>query len=201
MFRTSTFVLIAVLSLSGLLGLTGPAQAQHHRSGGGHRFQSFGYGWYYPYSPVPFALAYTTAFRDPRQFQSQNPYFNNALAYQFPAWSRSYDSPYVRPEEPVVTVGHAAPSTAARIKVLVPDADAQVWIDGKTTSSRGMTRLFETPGLESGKVFSYALRASWNHAGRTVTEERVVKFATGTDSVADFTQPPTPEKIAPPPKD
>jgi uncharacterized protein (TIGR03000 family) len=98
-------------------------------------------------------------------------------------------------------VNHTTPSTVARIKVLVPDADAQVWINGRTTSSRGMTRLFETPELESGKLFSYTLRASWNHAGRTVTEERLVKVATGTHSVADFTQPPTPEKIAPPPND
>ena len=90
------------------------------------------------------------------------------------------------------------PSNSARLQVLLPNPDAQVWIEGSETSTRGMTRVFESPELTAGRSYTYTVRAAWQKSQRTVTEERKVTVAAGRSSVVDFTRPPEPEKVAAP---
>jgi uncharacterized protein (TIGR03000 family) len=87
--------------------------------------------------------------------------------------------------------------STARIEVRLPVADAQVWVAGRATSSRGLVRIFESPALAPGNTYRYTLRATWLQNGQPVTEERQVNVTAGEVSVADFTSAPV-ETIAPP---
>jgi uncharacterized protein (TIGR03000 family) len=66
----------------------------------------------------------------------------------------------------------AAPGNRLRVLVRVP-ADARVWLDDRPTSATGSDRLFESPPLASGRVYTYRVTAAWPGGGGT-------KVATGT---------------------
>jgi uncharacterized protein (TIGR03000 family) len=74
---------------------------------------------------------------------------------------------------------------AAIIQLKVP-ADAQVWFDDKATSLTGSVRPFTTPALESGKDYSYEIRARWTEAGRQVEQTRKVNFRSGDRMTLNF---------------
>ncbi len=103
-------------------------------------------------------------------------------AQTLPSFEYGYGSGYRLP--PILP-----PDTAARIQVLVPDPDAQVWFDGKATSSKGLKRNFETPDLIPGKTYTYKVRAAWTEAGQPRTAEREVEVSAGQHVTIDFTRP------------
>jgi len=78
------------------------------------------------------------------------------------------------------------PSNAARVRVVVPNAQAKVWIDGNQTTSTGAVRMYHTPALSNGG--SYRVKASWTDNGREMTKERSVAVTPGQMAVVDFTQ-------------
>src|SRR5262249_35977405 len=105
---------------------------------------------------------------------------------------------------PVVQAQYAVPQTPAtpvkqpaRLEVLVPDADAEVWLDDYKTTSRGTTRVLESPPLAPGPAYSYTVKASWGQGGRTVTAQRKVDVTRGRIVVVDFNRP-EPEKVPAP---
>lgn len=73
--------------------------------------------------------------------------------------------------------GWAAPTTAMVI-VNLP-ADAKVFLNGKETQSTGSKRTYVTPRLQTGKDYSYEVRAELSRDGQTVTESRRVTFQAG----------------------
>ena len=84
-------------------------------------------------------------------------------------------------------VGHDDKKVAL-IEVTVPSADAKVWIDGAETKSRGVSRTYESVGLESGRDFKYQIKASWLVEGKEVVVERTVTFQAGKTVKVDFTK-------------
>ena len=56
-------------------------------------------------------------------------------------------------------------SAPIRLSVRVP-ADATLIIDGRTTTSTGPVRRFESPPVELGKTYTYYLNARWTEAGK-----------------------------------
>jgi len=101
-----------------------------------------------------------------------------------------------RAAEPPPLVPSAA--RTARLHLLLPHADAEVWINDYQTTSRGMTRVLETPELEEGKTYYYRVRGRWIAEGKTRTEERIVAVRAGQISTADFTRLPDAEKVPAP---
>jgi uncharacterized protein (TIGR03000 family) len=93
-----------------------------------------------------------------------------------------------------------ASDTTARLEVLVPDATAQVQLDGNRTRSTGTVRYYESPPLPGGKEYSYRVTASWNKDGKPVNAELNVGVTPGKVTVVDFTQPQGPEAPLPPPR-
>jgi len=75
------------------------------------------------------------------------------------------------------------------IRVIVPDAQANVWINDRKMSATGTTRALTAPALRSGDGSSYRVRASWTKDGQVVTQERTVSPTAGQSSVVDFTRP------------
>lgn len=69
---------------------------------------------------------------------------------------------------------------AASIDVKVP-AGAQLWFEGQKTQQQGSYRIFESPPLEPGKIYSYKVKARWTNAkGEIVERTRTLQIHAGT---------------------
>jgi uncharacterized protein (TIGR03000 family) len=83
----------------------------------------------------------------------------------------------------------AATPVKSRIKVIVPQDDTELLIEEKATKATGKMREFETPGIESGKLYEYKFTAKWAPNNYTViTRNKTVKFKGGDDVNVDMTR-------------
>lgn len=84
----------------------------------------------------------------------------------------------------------AALNQPANLMVTLP-ADATLTIDGYVTKSTSSQRLFTTPALETGKEFTYTLKATVNRDGKAETVTRVVSVRGGEQTTVqlDFNAP------------
>jgi uncharacterized protein (TIGR03000 family) len=79
----------------------------------------------------------------------------------------------------------------ARIKVIVPTADAQIWVNDRPTKRQGLERDFISPPLRPGS-YIYRFRISWRAGKAPVSEARTVRFQPGADLVIDVSKPQHP---------
>ena len=85
----------------------------------------------------------------------------------------------------------------SKLKILVPQDDAELQIEGKATKPTGATREFETPELEVGKPYEYSFSVTWRPNNYTVlTRTKSIEFKGGEDVTADLTKadPKNPDK-------
>jgi uncharacterized protein (TIGR03000 family) len=83
--------------------------------------------------------------------------------------------------------GASAEGGTARVKVTLPDADAQVWFEGQLTRQRGTERGFVSPRLDPGQEYLYDVRARWTENGREVERTRTVRVRADGVATVDFT--------------
>jgi uncharacterized protein (TIGR03000 family) len=77
----------------------------------------------------------------------------------------------------------------SKLKILVPQDDAELLIEGKATKPTGGTREFETPELEVGKLYEYEFSVTWRPNNYTVlTRTKKLEFKGGDDIIADLTK-------------
>jgi uncharacterized protein (TIGR03000 family) len=123
-------------------------------------------------------------------------YFNPGYYYDYtpsyyPVQPDYYSPPAGYYQMPGTTVSNYAPATAnysARIEVIVPDPQAQLWFNDQATAQQGTTRRFDTPALKMGSSYTYTIRAVWRGIGEMKTAERVVTVKAGSTVVVDFTE-------------
>lgn len=103
-------------------------------------------------------------------------------------------------------------SERAVVVVKVPDAAAELDINGFRPPDVGLERVFSTPPLAPGKEFMYAIVATWQEKGETKKDSRAAIVRAGGRTVVDFTiaplpvkkieievpKKPTPKKVTPP---
>jgi uncharacterized protein (TIGR03000 family) len=85
----------------------------------------------------------------------------------------------------------------SKLKITVPQDDAELKILGKDTKPTGTTREFETPEIEAGKLWEYDFSVTWRPNNYTVlTRTKTVEFKGGDDVVVDLTKadPKAPDK-------
>ena len=86
----------------------------------------------------------------------------------------------------------------SKLKILVPQDDAELLIENMPTKPTGATREFETPALEVGKPYEYDFSVTWRPNNYTVlTRTKKVEFKGGEEVVtADLTKadPKAPDK-------
>jgi uncharacterized protein (TIGR03000 family) len=87
-----------------------------------------------------------------------------------------------------------APKGSAQIIVTVPDANAQVWVEGRLMSAMGKERTFVSPPLQPGITYRYEIRARWGDEQETVERTRRVPIRMGERVQVDFSRPPSPSK-------
>lgn len=85
----------------------------------------------------------------------------------------------------------------AQFTVKLP-ADARLVVEGVPTKMTGASRRFHSPAtLENGKTYEYTFRAEWPADGKTITEDRSVRFKVGDDLTVDFAAKKATETIQP----
>jgi uncharacterized protein (TIGR03000 family) len=87
---------------------------------------------------------------------------------------------------PATPAAPAASSTAASIRVILPDPQAKVFFDGNPTKQDGTERIFHTPSLTSSG--SYRIRAVYMQNGKEIVQEAVATIRPGETTVVDFTR-------------
>lgn len=88
--------------------------------------------------------------------------------------------------------GEAQPAkmVKSKIKITVPQDDAELKIEGKLTKPQGTVREFETPNVEAGKLYEYTFEVMWQPNNYTkLTRTKSVEFKGGDDIVVDLTTP------------
>jgi uncharacterized protein (TIGR03000 family) len=81
----------------------------------------------------------------------------------------------------------AADAQRAKLRVLLPQDNATLTIEGKPTEQTGTTRMFESPPLDPAKSYTYTLVAKWmpnNYT--TITRTRIVPIKAGATAEADL---------------
>jgi uncharacterized protein (TIGR03000 family) len=76
-----------------------------------------------------------------------------------------------------------------QVRVLLPQDNATLTIEGSPTKQTGASRLFVTPALAPGKKYSYKLVAIWEPNNYTkITRTKEVTFDAGQEIEVDFRQ-------------
>ena len=102
----------------------------------------------------------------------------------------------------LIALAFAVPAAAQTGPVLIfvtVPADAALEIDGTAVRQTGPVRRLITPPLEAGKTYSYALKATFAQAGRTVVVEKTLVVEPGRDWEIDLTKADTPAPTPAPP--
>ncbi len=83
----------------------------------------------------------------------------------------------------------------ATIKVSLPE-DAIVLVNGKPTTSKGISRSYVSRGLRSGKTYSYKLQVEFQRDGQTVVEHKTLRVTAGQSLSVSFGQEAGPQLVA-----
>src|SRR6266852_1044446 len=73
------------------------------------------------------------------------------------------------------------------LQVRVP-ADAEVWIDGTKTVTKGAVRQFISPPIEPGREYKYKIEAKWMDKGSERTQTRELVVRPGERQMVDLTK-------------
>lgn len=72
-----------------------------------------------------------------------------------------------------------AASDRAVLRITVPTATAQLWVDGQPVESFGVSRRYVTPALIGNVSRSYEVRVRWVEDGQVRTQTQTVRAAAG----------------------
>jgi uncharacterized protein (TIGR03000 family) len=92
-------------------------------------------------------------------------------------------APMAQPEKYEVYVNampmeNTVDPNAVTLVAHVPE-NAQVWVEGNATTSRGGLRTYQSPPLAPGKTYSYTVRVAWVENGKVVSQTRHVPVKAG----------------------
>jgi uncharacterized protein (TIGR03000 family) len=152
--------------------------------------QNFTYGnYYHPFSGNYWGYSYN----EPQVYS-----FYDAGAYSTPGYTGYY--------APAYTGQYAASGTNMRyegayessdenlnnpnaisVNVRVP-ANAKIWFDGQPTQQQGGFRQFISPPVQSGKAYSYTIKAEWTENGQKVEKTKEVNVHAGDRVTLDMLQ-------------
>ena len=80
------------------------------------------------------------------------------------------------------------PRVTSRMRVTVPHVDAELMVEGRTLPGSGHVREAETPPLQPGVIYKYAVAAKWQpNPYTTMTRTKTVSFRAGEPIAVDLT--------------
>jgi len=154
----------------------------------GYGYRPYSYGGYYGgYSYSPYSY-------------SQSGYYSPSYNYSAPAYSTSGYTVVPQTSNGISPASYSTSESSqnvAHLNVMLPAADAEVWLGNSQTTQQGMQRLFQSPALEPGKDYTYTVKARWTSDGKAVEQTRDVNVRAGQTSNVDFRGPKA--ELIPPP--
>jgi uncharacterized protein (TIGR03000 family) len=138
---------------------------------GGQRYSPFYQGYGYSYAPSYYYARPSYYYATPTYPINPATYFSEPAPSQFPP--AYYTTP--APAQQTMTM-----------TVLVPVADAQVWVENVATTQKGKERLFQSPPLEPNRNFTYTIKARWMENGQAVNRESQVNVQAGQSITVSF---------------
>jgi len=204
------------IALSGLLLLasaeSAQAQSRYGRSWGGYSgygsggyyapsYRSYGwptnnYGWSGPYNtwsysnPNYYYGGYPSYYTTPGYRYGSTPYYGTTYYsgptyYSAPSMAQApslgnYQSFYSGPATTSVAADRA------RLHVVLPTPDAQLWVENEATQQQGPERWFDSPPVQAGKDYMYTVRARWTQNGRQVEAKKDVTVRAGQETTVAF---------------
>ena len=148
-------------------GLGGYGLGGYGLSGYGYGMGGYGYG-----SPSYGAYGYGAY---------SSPNYNSYPSYA----TQPYTDPNAQPIQGNYT-GSTVPDNTAHVMIQLPNANAEVLIDGTKTENTGAVRYFQSPALSPGH-YSYEIQATWEENGQKVTRTQKVGVDPGSYVTANFT--------------
>jgi uncharacterized protein (TIGR03000 family) len=160
---------------------------------GGYR--TYGYG--YP------SYGYSSGYYYPSYGYSSGYYYPSYSAYSYPVYDYNFSPSYTY--SPNVSASRVAPAAyqsfyppntgygssvnpnETRIRVLVPNPNAEVRFNDHRTRQKGYEREFVTE-MASGQKGTYRVTARWTENGKMHEETRNVRVRAGQSQVVDFNQ-------------
>ena len=82
------------------------------------------------------------------------------------------------------------------LSVKLPQAGAEVLVDGRPTTQTGTDRTYESPPLETGRTYGYTVTARWTEGGKPVEMTKSVTGGSGEVVFVDFGAPAPAPAIA-----
>jgi uncharacterized protein (TIGR03000 family) len=185
-----------------------------HGGWSGYRGGFYGRGWaprYYGHSYYPWGLGFGLGYYPSYLYGGYSPSFSYGVV------TTPYVPGYVAPGPGVTAEADYPPSSGgasggipadaetapaaatARVTVVVPDANAQVWFNGVLTRPTGTRREFVSPPLAPGRDYTYEVRARWSEGGRRFDQTKTVLVRAGEHVLVNFTNT-APQPEAPQPR-
>jgi len=166
--------------------------------GGG--YPSYGYNnssYYTPYVGNSYSYASPSYYTTPSYGYTQSYYTTPSYSYATPSYSQpmysnsGYAVPQTTMNSGVVqssyyNTDNQNNNNVARVRVILPSQDAQLWISDVQMQGGGMERMFQSPPLEQGKSYMYRIRAQWNGEGRAMDRTREVEVRAGQEFTVNF---------------
>jgi uncharacterized protein (TIGR03000 family) len=138
-----------------------------------------GYSYYYPGNNYYVAPSYAYG----------NTYYSSpGMAYSSPSYA---PGTVIRDDSGVIRqTSYSSPgANIINLRVMVPDPNARVWIENQEMSIKGPERLFFSPPVETGKSYSYTVKASWLENGKEVNREKKLDVQPGLEYIVNFNEP------------
>ncbi len=89
-----------------------------------------------------------------------------------------------------------AGANTAVIKLRLPAADAELWVEGEKVGGTGTVRQFMSPPLKPGEGYTVTLQARWSQDGQPMTETHKAEVYAGDRVTVDFGQ--SARRVGPP---
>lgn len=105
----------------------------------------------------------------------------------YPGYAYAYPPPVTYVPAPVVAAEPAG--SPARVTVLLPDAHAELLIQGQHMNSVGKVRTFSSQALQPGREYTYSLTMHTPVGGQLVEDNRQIHIRAGSIVTVDFTKP------------
>jgi uncharacterized protein (TIGR03000 family) len=104
------------------------------------------------------------------------------------AWLGGQAATAQPPAAPRLGSAQAATQLSTRFTVVVPNEQTELAVEGQPIPGTGPSRVFDSPPLEIGSTYHYALTATWQPNGyTTMTRTRTVPFRPGERMSVDLT--------------
>jgi len=139
-------------------------------------YPNYGYSYSSPYYGYSYSPSYAYSYYPSSDYSS---YPSNYSYSSSPMYMYSGDSG-------ITQASYMPDPSTIVLRVNVPDANANIWIENVQMSLQGFERTFVSPPVTTGKGYTYTVRASWMENGKEMSKEKTIDVQAGQEYTVSF---------------